>query len=139
LVPVNDEPPPTGAAALVRGLLTIIMLIPAAWVLLFWGLIVRVRLVIGEWPHRRSGNWFDGTEIDTNANPSGFGLHRDLIWWGVPVAVYSMVVGVLALVAGALWERLRAPLFARWVFAATFVIVAIMTLDPGNFCDWFLD
>ena len=36
------------------------LLVPAGWLLAFWSLVVRARLATGEWPHGRSGNFFEG-------------------------------------------------------------------------------
>lgn len=119
-----------------RRLVTAILLVPTPWLLAFGSLVVRARIVVGEWPHPRGGNSFDGTEVDTPIDPKAFGWHHELVWLGVGPTFWALVVGVTLMIAGGFWAEIRAHRVARWVFAGTCPSCVVMALLFG---EWLLD
>lgn len=59
---------------------SMIALVPVAWCALFWGLVVRVALNVGEWPHAARFSPFDPRYEPTTIDPKVFGVHADLVW-----------------------------------------------------------
>jgi len=122
------------------GLTTIGLLVPATWLLAFWSLVLHARLATGEWPHGRSGNYFEGTMRPETIDPNALGLHSDIVllsaialWWVVPVVLLLLCVGLFD-------KRLRQPPWMIVVFLGSSALaVATLFLDPGGFVDWLVD
>jgi hypothetical protein len=117
-----------------------LMLSSLAWLLLFWSLVVRARLQVGEWPHGRSGNPFDGSLVYSSIDPKAFDLHYDIAWAAMPFAAGSIVFGGLLLALAIWWRRMRPPTPMTLAFALSCALaIATVGLDLGGFFDWFLD
>ncbi|MBL8857092.1 MAG: hypothetical protein JNL28_01125 [Planctomycetes bacterium] len=123
-----------------RGAVCWLFLAPSAWLIAFGSLVIRARLRVGEWPHAQSGTPFDGTWVDTSIDPKEFGLHHMVVWCGLGLTAWAVVIGAGVWVASLFWPRIRPPLFLRLLFIATAVAcVAVVFGDVGGFFEWFLD
>jgi len=115
-----------------------VLLFPAAWLGIFWGLVFRARLILGYWPYPRTGNPFDGT-YEYPLDPKVMPLHHFAVLFG------ALIVGALtllapALVGGSVWRyrmRMFWPTFLFLVSTGLFWVVLL--LDPGQFWEWYLD
>ena len=122
------------------GLTTIGLFVPAAWALAFWSLVVHARLATGEWPHGRSGNYFEGTMRAETIDPKALGLHSDVVilsavalWWVVPVVLVMLGVSIFD-------KRLRQRPWMIGLFLAGSVLASVtLILDPGGFVEWLAD
>jgi len=116
------------------------LLWPSGWLLGFWSLVLHARLATGEWPHRRSGNFFEGTMQAETIDPSALGLHADAVTLSTAGLLPACALVLLCLCVSIFDRRLRQP---PWMIAVFFAASAVawltIRLDPGGFVDWFAD
>lgn len=125
---------------LVRGAGATLALMPVGVLVLLATLVLHAWLRTGEWPHPRSGNPFDGSEVASSIDPKELGAHYSV----VVMAVLGMVVfapialGWLLVTA---WKRSWRPhpaYLALYVLGVTtwFMMTA---LDLGGVLRWMVD
>jgi hypothetical protein len=106
----------------------------------FAALIVRARLVVGEWPHPSSGDPLGGNYVETSIDPKFFAIHSMTIEYAALAVVFLVPVAMFVLLVGAFVARLRQP---RWMIASFLIantIIGVMVfLDPHGFVLWFMD
>ena len=122
-----------------RNVARLILLVPTAWVLLFWSLVARAWIRVGEWPHGRSGSLFDGTLVHSSLDPSSLGLHTQLVWAGAVVGTYAVLVSPLVLIACNRIGPMRQPWTVRAFLVSMALVVFTISGNPGGAFDWFLD
>jgi hypothetical protein len=116
------------------------LLAPAGWLLGFWSLVLRARLVTGEWPHPRSGNPFDGTLRPETIDPKELGLHSTVVFLGAMLLLYVVPLVLLFLGVSIFDKRLRQPPVLLVIFFASTALAAVtLFCDPGGFVDWLAD
>ena len=121
-------------------LTTLALLAPAGWLVAFASLILHARLVAGEWPHGRTGNFFDGTMRPESSSSELLDLHSNLVFVSALLLLWIIALGLLFLGASIFAKRLRQPpwLVAMFMTASTLAAV-ILFLDPGGFMVWLAD
>lgn len=136
-LPFESDP---GSAQVPLWCSAFVLLAPAGWLLAFWSLVLRARLVTGEWPHGRSGNPFLGTMRAETIDPGELGLHASAVTLGMVGLVPLVPLVLLFLGAGVFEKRLRQPAWLVLAFlVASALSAATLFLDPGGFVDWFAD
>ena len=116
------------------------LLAPAGWLFGFWSLVLRARLVTGEWPHPRSGNPFDGTLRPETIDPKALGLHSTVVFFWALLLVYIVPLVLLLLGVSIFDKRLRQPPLLVAIFLVTSALAAVtLFCDPGGFVDWLAD
>jgi hypothetical protein len=116
------------------------LLCPAGWLLGFWSLVLRARAVTGEWPHGRSGNYFEGTMRPETIDPKALGLHSDVVLLWALLLLYVVPLALLLLGVSIFDKRLRQPPALVVAFLASSALVALtIGLDPGGFVEWLAD
>ena len=108
----------------------ILAMSPLAWLALFYGFVVRVRIHLGEWP------W----PYHPDPKDLGFDFHFLAIYClGVMLPVFGLGALVLAGVIRYFASDYRLwPVVATLIFCTILLIILIL-FDPGHFFDWFRD
>lgn len=104
-------------------------LLPLAYLALFYGYVLRARLVLGVWPR----------PYQPDPKDLGFALHRLAVLLTLPVWAISPVLLLGWLL---FWPR-RQRKALLWPFLAFLLIWLLgwllLRLDPGQFGAWFMD
>ena len=117
-----------------------LLLLPAGWLLAFGSLLLRVRLVAGEWPHGRSGDPFSGTMQDSTIDPKQLGPHYLAVIWVMCALVYLVPLGALFLGLGPFIRSWRQPAWLVGAFCGSSALAAaVVFLDLGGFMNWLMD
>jgi hypothetical protein len=116
------------------------LLMPAGWLLGFWSLVLHARLATGEWPHPRSGNYFEGTLVPETIDPNALGLHSTVVFFWAVLLVPVVPLVLLMLGVSIFDKKLRQPpaLIAIF-FVSTALVVLMRCFDPGGFVEWLAD
>lgn len=103
--------------------------VPTAWLLLFYGLVVHVRLNLGGWP--RFGQQFDRWPLS---------FHEKAVWHFGTALAASLWVIPCVLVGCLFFRRWRhVSVYALTYGAAVGVAFGAMFLAPHEFLNWFFD
>jgi hypothetical protein len=117
--------------------------LPPLACVLFVAIVLRARAILGYWPHpARSDPSIRGFEgiYFSPLDPKEFPIHWALLWFGLPIAAFSGFF-----MAGLLTGSARSKLLGRATvptvvhFAAWFMLLVIVFVDPGQFFDWYMD
>lgn len=103
--------------------------LPVAWLVLFYGLVIHVRLALGGWA--RFGQQFDAWPLR---------LHEEAVWLAATALVASLWVMPLVLVGSLCFRRWRhISIYTLSYGAAIGVAFGVMLLAPHAFLNWFFD
>ncbi len=122
------------SAEISRKFFWILGMTPGLWVVLFYGFVIRVRWALGYWPQ----------PYLPDPKDLGFVWHHLAITLSIPFMLALFIVGVLSMVASAIWPRLclqtRTSRVGLLFFGVSFTAWWILVrLDPGHFLRWFAD
>lgn len=103
--------------------------LPVAWLALFYGLVIHVRLALGGWP--RFGQQFDAWPLR---------LHEEAVFLAATALVASLWVMPLVLVGSLCFRRWRhISIYTLSYGAALGMAFGGMLLAPHAFLNWFFD
>lgn len=117
-----------------------VLLSPAAWVALFWGLVLVATVVNGGWPHRSQG-WPGSPEWnDVSIDVDRFVWVAGPLYLGLVALLVTVPLGAAQSLIGVFRPKLRR---ARGMYIAFFVcsLLVYVTVwrDPFGAMSWFLD
>ena len=108
-----------------------ITLVPLAWILAFYGYVLRARIALGYWPQPYRP---DPKDLD-------FVLHGAALFYAIPVVACWPAVWVCVPVWWGLRHRGRRSIWAStalfWLSYALWWVV--IRCDPGQYVEWFFD
>lgn len=121
-------------ALLVRsdeGRFWVLSLVPTAWLMLFYGFVLRARLALGYWPR----------PYQPDPKDLSFDLHYGAVFVGIYVVIVSAAAWlVFVLVRNRQSLRKTRHYLGMAYFVATFIAWwFILRVDPGSFFTWLLD
>jgi len=108
------------------------VLLPLAWLGLFWLYVLRARIELGGWPR----------PYQPDPKDLGFGLHYALIWLLLPSLYLGPGLAALWALSSRGW--LRSARVRPWLFLGVGIglaaaVFTLVRLDPGRFFEWYMD
>lgn len=124
----------------IRRVITVILLVPAVWLIAFASLVLRTRIALGAWPSDLQFRSLDDIGWEPALEDmAGFEAHVGVVGVGLFVTAPCVLIGVVLLLIGVAEPRLGAPRSLRTTFGITAATcVALVALDPGHLLEWFL-
>lgn len=138
---IRDPAPRGGSASNLTA--RTLAVVPAAWIVLFGALVARAWIRIGERPRGIVASYGDGfffpSHDASNLDPNAFPAHVIALRVALFAVPLCWTLAFVPWMARGAWRERAEVARMLAATAAILAVVAILTLDPGGFWNWFQD
>ena len=111
-----------------------------AWLIVFWSLVVRARISLGEWPCAQHFDPLTRFPMPSTLDPKAFPMHDLAVWAGLLVLVMLLPLEILIAITSVFVPSLRpSGRLTIALLGLTALVGVTLFVDPGGFFVWFLD